>query len=232
MSRFPPVRPLLAIAIAVSACCGAGKTAAADFDADLTGPFAPVLTIPFSSYGFTPEGLLRTSSASRDQNGVDRPVVRTVAGGYLDRDFVFEVSVTVPETAEDIVFVGVGRGSPDPQFSNEPEAALYFRIHSGLGANEIHAVVTAAAAEVAASGRFAYQEVLGHYTPGRPITVRIERAGDTARVSVPGQAGASRTVSLASHRSRIGAEGYLFFGNSAEGTTFTHAAVTSAGAGK
>lgn len=232
MSRLPLARRLLAIAIAVSACCGGGTPAATDFDADLAGPFAPALTIPFSSYGFTPEGLLRTTSVSRNRNGIDRPVVRTVAGGYLDRDFVFEVSVTVPEAAEDIVFVGVGRGIPDPQFSNEPAASLYFRIHSGLGANEIHAVVTTAPPEAPASGRFAYQEVLGHYTPGRPITVRIERAGDTATVSVPDQAGASRSISLSQHRSRIGAEGLLFFGNSAEGTLFTRAVVTSAGAGK
>lgn len=212
--------------------CGSRPPAAADFDDDLTGPSSPALTIPFSAYGFTPEGLLRTTSVSRSQNGVDRPIVRTAARGYLDRDFAFELSVTVPSAAEDIVFVGVGRGVANEQFSNEPDAAIYFRIHSGLGANEVHAVVTAAPSEVATSGRFAFQEVLGRYTPGQNITVRLERAGDKLTMSVPGQTGASRTLSLSQHRSRIGDDGFLFFSNSAESTIFTRVAVTSAAAGK
>jgi hypothetical protein len=51
----------------------------------------------------TPEGLLRSRSNSGRTNGVDRPVVRTLSDRYIDRDFVFEVDVTIPEDVEDLV---------------------------------------------------------------------------------------------------------------------------------
>jgi hypothetical protein len=221
---------LFALASAIAAAgCGAASPAPVDFVDELTGPLAPSLTIPFDAYRLTPEGLLRSYSASGPHNGVDRPMVRTVSGAYDSRDFVFEVTLWMPPGIDDIAWVGFGSGEPDRDRFNEPSSAFTFRIHGGVGGDVVHAAVWALPVDRAKSGEFAFLKDIARYRRGDDLTVRFERAGDKITLSVPGQTGASHTLSLRDYKPNIGEKGYLFFGNSAEGTVFKRVVVRAPG---
>lgn len=207
----------------------------ADFSDTLRGPGSPNLSIPFGAYALTPEGLLRADSSSGQVYGLDRPMVRTRSGAYLSRDFVFEVDVTIPSGAEDIAFAGFGLGDPNPRLSNEPGAAFIFRIHSLPGMDVVH---TAAAPPPGGrpSETVTPTDVplrlaeVGRYEAGRQTTFRIERAGDLVTLSMPGTPDARSAFDLRDYPKLFGGgSGFLFFGNSAEGTIFSNVRVRPRG---
>jgi len=199
---------------------------AADFSDALTGPASPNLAIPFQAYALTPEGLLRSESASDRTYGEDRPVVKTLSGGYLLRDFIFEVDVMIPSDTEDIAYVGFGRGEPNLGYSMEPSGAYLFRIHRLPGRYDVHAAAASLEGTNPARTPHLHLETIGKYEPGRRTTFRIEHAGTRVTLSMPGIHGASYTFEMPSYPGLFDdRSGFLFFGNSAEGTVFSHVRV-------
>lgn len=208
---------------------------AVDFSDTLRGPASPHLSIPFDAYALTPDGLLRTTSSSGRESGIDRPMVRTVSGAYLSRDFVFDVDVTIPADIEDLAFVGFGRGDANPGLSHEPAAAFIFRIHRLPHTDVVHAAAarppgprldtTTPPSEV-----LLRLEAIGKYVPGMTTTFRIERAGNIVTLSMPGTSGAQSEFDLRDYPELFDERsGFLFFGNSAEGTIFSNVSVRPRG---
>jgi hypothetical protein len=202
--------------------------AAPDFSDALTGPASPNLAIPFQAYALTPEGLLRSESATNRTHGKDRPMVKTLSGAYLRRDFIFEVDVMIPADTQDIAYVGFGRGEPNPDYSMEPSGAFLFRIHGLSGVGDVHAAAAAAAGRGTNPTRLPHLrlEAIGKCEPGRRTTFRIEHAGTRVTLSMPGTPGASHTFEIASYPELFDdRSGFLFFGNSSEGTVFSQVRV-------
>ncbi|MBA3949662.1 MAG: hypothetical protein H0X44_06930 [Acidobacteria bacterium] len=208
---------------------------ATDFADALRGPASPSLSIPFGAYALTPEGLLRTTSTSGRESGIDRPMVKTLSGSYLSRDFAFEVDVMIPAEIQDLAFVGFGQGDPNPGLSNEPGAAFIFRIHRLSNTDAVHAAAarppggrlntTVSPAEV-----LLRLEAIGKYVPGTKTTFRIERAGHVVALSMPGVPEARSAFDLRDYPKLFDEEaGFLFFGNSAEGTVFSNVRVRPRG---
>jgi hypothetical protein len=212
--------------LAVSAC--AGGTEASDFADPLTGPVSPALVIPFDKYALTPNGLIRTNSESGTENGIERPVVRTTSGGYLSRDFVFEVDVTIPESHGDIAYVGFGAGETNGSLDNEPSRAFLFRIHN-LPRMPFYGIdLTVADPNGGVGFRGAYREFqrIGEYTPGKTMRFRIAYQDGKVTLSVPALPGAHATFEFAKFRDLFDeASAYLFLANSSEGTTFQNASL-------
>ena len=216
---------------------------AVDFSDALRGPASPNLSIPFEAYALTPDGLLRTTSSSGRENGSDRPMVRTVSGAYLSRDFVFEVDVTIPGDTQDLAFIGFGRGEPNPGLDNEPGAAFLFRIHNlpdrhVVDAPDLHVVHAAAArppdrllrTTVAPADVLLHIEAIGEYIPDTKTTFRIERAANIVTLSLPGTPGAQSAFDLRDYPKLFDERSsFLFFGNTAEGTIFSNVSVRPRG---
>jgi hypothetical protein len=220
------IRLALSVAILASACTTGPKPI--DFTDALTGPVSAAFAIPFDKYALTPNGLLRTNSESGTENGIERPVVRTVSGAYLSRDFVFEVDVTIPADHGDIAYIGFGAGRPNPVLDNEPSQAFLFRIHN-LPKMPFYGIDLVAGDPKGGTGfRGAYRDFnrLGEYTPGRPVRFRIARQGGTVTLSAPAQAGVHFTFELAKYPGLFDdANAFLFLSNSSEGTTFQNASL-------
>jgi hypothetical protein len=204
-----------------------------DFVDDLTGPATPALVIPFNAYALTPEGLIRTQAATGRIFGNHRPMVKTASGEYLSRDFVFEVDVTIPAETQDLAYVGFGRGDPNPAYNDEPAGAFLFRIHNLPGLNRVDAAASLPSSErptEAGAKVHAALTAIGQYVPASRTTFRIERAGSKVTLSMPATPGASHTFDMTALPHMFGAaDGYLFFGNSAEGTIFSNVRVRPRG---
>ena len=217
-----------AIAVLLSASACAPWPAPIDFADPLTGPVSPALTIPFEKYALTESGLRRTSSESGTENGLERPVVRTVSGRYSSRDFVFEIDVTIPQTHGDIAYVGFGSGATNRVLDNEPSNAFMFRIHS-LPRMPFYGIdLTVADPKGGVGFRGAYREFqrIGEYTPGRAMRFRITHVADKVTLSVPALPDAQHTFDVAQFRDLFdGNHAYLFISNSSEGTTFKNASL-------
>ena len=70
----------------------------------------------------------------------DRAYLSTVSSDFMATDFVFEITLNSPPDNGSIMFVGIGPGTLNSSYSNEPQDALYLRIHSpdfvgGIGDN-------------------------------------------------------------------------------------------------
>ena len=217
-----------AIVFALTASSCASGPAPVDFIDPLTGPVSPALSIPFDKYALTTAGLLRTNSESGTENGIERPIVKTVSGDYLAGDFVFEVDVTIPETHGDIAYVGLGAGQNNPLLDNEPSNALLFRIHN-LPRMPFYGVDAAAADPKGGMGyRGAYREFhrIGEYTPGQPMRFRIAHQSGKVTLSIPALPAAQITFELSKLPGLFDpAHAFLFLSNSSEGTTFRNASV-------
>jgi len=191
------------------------------FSDPLTGPSSPNLSIPFNKFGYTPAGLLRVSD---DGSGVDRPIVKTVSGGYLT-ETAFTAEITVNVGANDIAYFGLGQGTTNPAYYNEPSNAFVFRIHNWYGYTGIQAD---AESGLTANPFLASPYASDSYT-GSSTTFRIVRNGDSLTLSVP-SSGASRTYSVSQYAGLMGltaANTFLFFGNTnATGTVFSNLSVT------
>lgn len=197
---------------------------AVDFADTLRGPTSPHFNIPFDKFTLTPEGLLRAHSVSGRANGNDRPVVRTRSDQYLSRDFVFEVDVTIPADAEDIVFVGFGEGVSTAPYS-EPGGAFGFRIHALPTTREVRLAAITSPPR-GASVTYPFEEVVGTVPSEGTLTLRIERSGDHVIGSLPGQDGSERTVRISGYPSVLrNGRGFLYLSNTAEGTVFSNVKV-------
>jgi hypothetical protein len=218
---------VIGIAVAVSAVWFVLRPVAApavDFVDTLTGPTSAQFDIPFGKYMLTPEGLLRARSDSGRLNGVDRPVVRTRSDRYLSRDFVFEVDITIPPDAQDIVFVGVGHAESTAPF-NEPGGTVGFRIHQLPTTREIQLAIISLPAKGTAP-TYPFSETIGTVPEGERFTVRLMRSGDQITGSLPGHDGSERTIKTELFpmvRDKV--RGFLYLSNTAEGTTFSNVSV-------
>lgn len=205
-----------------------GGAAPIDFEDALIGPVSPALTIPFDKYALTPDGLIRQRSDSGIENGIERPVVRTVSGAYLSRDFVFEVDVTIPGDHGDIAFVGFGAGRTNGVVDNEPSHAFLFRIHN-LPKMPFYGIDLAIADPNGTVGyRNAFRSFsrLGEYTPGQAMRFQISHQAGKLTLSIPSQPKVHETFDMAQYRDLFDDDnGFLFLSNSSEGTTFSHASL-------
>lgn len=217
----------LAIASMLGSSC-AQDAPAVDFVDPLTGPVSPAMSIPFETYALTANGLRRTHSESGTENGIERPVIRTVSGNYLSRDFVFEVDVTIPKDHGDIAYVGFGSGRANAALDNEPTYGFIFRIHN-LPRMPFYGIdLTVADPRGGAGFRGAYRRFarLGEYTPGQTMRFRIAHQAGKVTLSVP----ALPTVRAEFETSQFSdlfktTDAYLFLSNSSEGTTFRNASL-------
>ena len=230
-----------AVAVVLAALVGFGVYRARQADAiepvdfvdDLKGPTSQHLIIPFGAYSLTPEGLLRSKAATGRSFGSDRVVVKTASGGYASRDFVFEIDVTIPPDSHDLAYVGFGLGNPNPAYNSEPAGAFQFRIHNLQGHDIVNAAASLPASDQPAEAGpkiHAALTTLGHYRAGSTTRFRIERAGNRITLSMPATAGAAHTFDMSLLPQLFRAdEGYLFFGNSVEGTIFSNVRVRPRG---
>lgn len=212
--------------MAVSAC--SRGAAPVDFSDPLTGPVSPTLTIPFDKYALTAGGLLRTNSESGTENGIERPVVRTVSGRYLSRDFVFEVDVTIPADHGDIAYVGFGSGQGNTALDNEPSHAFLFRIHNlpRMAFYGIDLVAGDPNGGAGFRGAFRHFARVGEYTPGRAMRFQITHQAGRVALAVPALPDARATFDLAQFGDLFDRDhAYLFLSNSSEGTTFQNASL-------
>ena len=96
----------------------------------LKGPSSPHLGSINGDYGYTTAGLARiTSDAGYDGfSSVDRPMVKTLSGEFLNTDFVAELTVTRTVgdvgSTRDLIYFGFGQGVPNPSYYNEPTNSL------------------------------------------------------------------------------------------------------------
>lgn len=220
----------LVTAVLVASILGtttAADPAAIDFVDALTGPDSRAFRIPFDQYALSPAGLVRTSAASGTQNGIDRPVIRTVSGKYLSRDFVFEVDVTIPASHGDIAWVGFGHGINSRLVDNEPTSAFVFRIHNlpDVSFHGIDVAVGVPSGGKEFRGAFASLDRVAVYTPDRPMRFQIEHRRDVVTMTIPGLH-VSRAFKFADFPQLFdSSHAYLFLANSSEGTTFQNASL-------
>lgn len=207
------------------ACAGVKPV---DFTDPLTGPVSPALSIPFDKYALTSAGLLRKYSDSGTENGLERPLVKTVSGDYLSRDFVFEIDVTIPADHGDIAFVGFGSARNWVEGDNEPTDAFVFRIHN-LPNMPFYGIDLALADPDGGQGyrnRYRVFERVAEYTPGKPMRFRISHTAGVVTMAIPALPDASLSFSAAQYDGLFDpSTAHLFFGNSSEGTTFNNASV-------
>ena len=218
---------IAAVAVSFFGTSTAAGPAAIDFVDELTGPESPALVIPFDKYALTPAGLLRTSAASGTENGIDRPVVKTLSGRYLSRDFVFEVDVTIPASHGDIAWVGFGAGRPNRVVDNEPTSAFTFRIHNlpDVAFHGIDIAVSVPSGGKEFRGAFRSLDRVAAYTPGRPMRFRIEHRSGVVTMTIP-DLNVSRAFRVAEFADLFDASNaYLFLNNSSEGTAFRNASL-------
>lgn len=193
----------------------------------------PNFSVDLDKYTYGTSGLNRTQSRNGNTYGngdpdSDRPMVKTVSGAYLTTDFVYEVDVTAPASNSDIIYVGFGQGIANSNYFNEPTESFQFRIHNNIGGNVIHAAVDAGQSP---PNGFTYIQGIGTLQSGVKTTFRIARSGNDVTLSVPSQLpGASVTVPL-NLVPLSSTNAYLFFGNTAEGTTFSDFRVFAPGGG-
>ena len=218
----------IALGVTISAC--ARGPAPVDFADPLTGPVSAALVIPFDKYALTAAGLLRTSSESGTENGIERPVIRTASGRYLSRNFVFEVDVTIPADHGDIAYVGFGAAQPNLTLDNEPSHAFIFRIHNlpSMPFYGIDLAVGDPEGGVGYRGAFRQFERAGTYTPGKAMRFRITHRDGKVMLAIPALPDARATFDLAQFRDLFdSANAHLFLSNSSRGTTFSNARVST-----
>ena len=191
----------------------------------LKGPSSPHLGSINGDYGYTPAGLARsTSDAGYDGfSSIDRPMVKTLSGEFLNTDFVAELTVTRTVgdvgSTRDLIYFGFGQGVPNPSYYNEPTNSFVFRIHSSAGYYGVHA----AANKGFAGNHFVHINTIGNYNPAG-TTFRIEKSGDDVTLSIVG--GGSVTYSVTALGGVLdGSNAYIFFGNSVLGTVFSDLSV-------
>lgn len=118
----------------------------------------------------------------------NRHYITTARDDYASGDWSYEITfVSPPDAPDDILFIGVGEGVPDPEYFNEPQHSLNFRIHQGQ-----FAFFTGWRVDVAAHssgfGVFTYfAEAVGFLPPGPDggaFTARIRKTGTQATFEI------------------------------------------------
>lgn len=217
---------VLTASLVVSSCANGPE--AADFEDPLIGPVSPAFVIPFESYALTPAGLARSNSPSGTENGIDRPVIRTVSGNYRSRDFIFEVDVTIPPGHGDIAYVGFGEGRNNPALDNEPTNALLFRIHN-LPRLDFYGIDIAAGDPESGQGfrgQFRQFNRIGEYKRGETMRFRITHQAGQVTLSMPSAPAVTVTFPDAQFGDLFDRrKAHLFLANSSQGTTFRNASL-------
>jgi hypothetical protein len=191
------------------------------FSDNLAGPASPELSIP-NEYSYTAAGLQRTVNTGGE---TDRPVVKTLSDAYLTAtQFTAELTMVLP--GKDIAYFGLGQGTTDGSYYNEPGDALMFRVHNWDG----YLGIQVSARKIAGDPFAANHEMLVPYTPGLPMTFRITRDGDSVTFSVP-SADESWTYSLSQFAvmGLTNTNTHLFFGNTFTGSVFSNFSVVPGG---
>lgn len=226
-SRVLNVGAALVVGSFLGSSCTRGP-GAIDFADSLTGPVSPALSIPFSSYALTPTGLLRTHASSGTENGIDRPVIKTVSGEYLSREFIFDVDVTIPADHGDIAYVGFGKGENNRLYENEPTYAYLFRIHNlpRMPFYGIDIAVGDPKRGKGSQGHFREFERVAEYTRGEPMRFQIAHQGGQVTLAVPSIPDARVTFQTAQFGDLFDSQNaFLFLANSSQGTTFRNASL-------
>lgn len=196
-----------------------------NFTDPLTGPSSAHLGTIDGDYSYGATGLARTQSDAGYDGfaSIDRPMVRTLSGGFLNTDFVAELTVTrtVADvgSVQDLIYFGFGQGVANPSYFNEPTNSFIFRIHSSAGFYGVHAAYHSGFSTPAWTSANLNQ--IGQYNP-TGTTFRIEKSGNDVTLSIVGQPGASQSYSVSDLGGVLNSSnGYIFFGNSARGTIFS-----------
>lgn len=209
----------------IAAAVPARADDALNFTDPLLGPVSPYLTIDSAKFGYTGAGLTRIQSDSGNANGTDRPVVRTISGAFLGRNFDYQIHVTSPAApaTEDIIYVGFGQGATNPGYYNEPTNSALFRIHNLSGYRQIDIATSSGFS----GWPFTFIAGSGTFDPAG-TTFRITRHDDVLAMEIVGQPTSLRTFSVSANLPFLGAsDAYLFFANTATGTTFSDVQVVS-----
>ena len=199
------------------------------FTDQLTGPDSPQLPVINAGYTYTTSGLYRAQSTMGwdgwATGNEDRPMIKTAYSSYLSSDFRAEVTIarTNANQIKDLIYFGFGTGEPNPSYFEEPTNSFYFRIHYSSGYKGIQGVYY----EGNTSPGFNSTNLanLGNYNPAG-TTLRIEKVGTSITLSIVG--GGSVTYQTTSVGSINANNGYVFFGNGAQGTTFSSLSVAPA----
>jgi hypothetical protein len=225
-------QPVMVVAVLVSGLAMPAQVRAQStfFSDTLTGPASPDLNVPFDKYSYTASGLQRTSwtgSPPLERPDLDRPMVKTLSGGYLNEP-QFTADLRVSVQPDDVAFFGLGRGDPDPGYFNEPSNGFVLRIHNCCGGlTDVHAAAVTTSANNFGN-HYLDLHSIGNYTPPA-VVFRIARNGDAVTLSIPAT-GQSWTYSLSQYAAamRLNASNtHLFFGNTTHPTTFSDLSVTS-----
>jgi len=128
--------------------------------------------------GFTiADGVIRRGSVV---NHDDRQYIRTVASNYIDRNFVYELTLnTVPIGYTGVNFIGIGEGVGSGQY-NEPQNSIHYRIHS----SNVHSgqvdVFWRTPDNPMGTGEYA----IGYLPADGPHRVKIEKTGNNLTFSI------------------------------------------------
>jgi hypothetical protein len=183
-------------------------------------------------YSDSGTGLERTASDAANFgydgfNSIDRPMVKTAFGDYLNTDFIAELTVkrTVTDGSgvKDLIYFGFGEGLANSSYNNEPTNSIFFRIHSSFG---YYGVDAAYHTGISTPGWVTGTNIdnIGTYNP-TGTTFRIEKIGNSVTLSIVG--GGSLTYSVSDLGGVLNtSNSYIFFGNSALGTIFTSLTVS------
>ena len=213
----------LSLVIAASSLCGpvSANTSQNFTDPLSAGNDAGFLVINGVRYTREAAGLRRTFSSSGIHNGTDRVMNTTqLAAPFIDRDFVVDLDIRRPDISSggDIIFFGLGDGSVDSIYNNEPTNSIHFRIHTETLATWVDA--TARIGNVF----HAFQRIADDWDEVTGATFRMKRSDDLVTLSIPSIPGASHTISIAATlgSSLTAANTLIFFGNTSEGTVFSN----------
>ncbi|MDI1334589.1 MAG: FG-GAP-like repeat-containing protein [Lacunisphaera sp.] len=197
-------------------------------DSLATDSTSPNVATPAGKYTKIASGLQRinNSSGGGDQSSnTDRPIVTTVLGTYL-LETQFTAEVTVDLVSPDLAYFGFGQSLPDPNYFGEPTNGFVFRVHNNwTGYSGIQAWPTQfGSSPNNADHFFGFPGVGLPANYGGPVTLKIQRNGDTLTMSVPSQ-GASKSFSISQYQAQMGLTGTnarIFFGSTNNGTVFSN----------
>jgi hypothetical protein len=137
------------------------------------------------------------------------------------------VSVALPESHDDLSYVGFGEALPNDAYNNEPTNSFLFRIHNIGGIRRVDAAVGVREPLNQAYPYLAEFHSIGDITPGVLTQFRIQRRDDLVTLSSP-DLNAEYTFKLSQYPGLFDREhAYLFFGSTTEGTRFRYFSVTA-----
>jgi hypothetical protein len=134
-------------------------------------------------------GSVRRSSLEEPMSS-NRQYVSTARSDYISQDWTYEITFrTPPDAPDDIIFIGIGEGVPDPLFFNEPRNSVNFRIHQGASGFSVPPWRVDIAAHDVGMFSFTYMSesigILGGGAGGT-FTARIRKVGQRIQFEILG----------------------------------------------